>query len=108
MIIGTLTILQVGPGQGPPHNSPSAWPAAAAAADWQQGSPRTGSRRREAQGRGLQQRMEGPGREDDRCRPDCRGRGIRDSDSVRDFGGPGGPGRRPRPRAPGPAGTGTR
>ena len=60
MIIGTLTILQVGPKQGPPHNHPSAWPAAAAATDWQQGSPRTGSRR-EALGPGPPQRMEGPG-----------------------------------------------
>ena len=32
------------------------------------------------------------------CRSDCRGRGIRDSDSGRDFGGPG---KRPVPAATG-------
>ena len=68
LIIGTLTIFLVGSGHGPPHNRPgtgtdrpSAWPAATAAADWQQGSPRTGSRQQEAQGPGPPQRMEGPG-----------------------------------------------
>ena len=95
MIIGTLTILQVGPGQGPPHNRPSAWPAAAAAADWQQGSPRAAGGGRP---KGPGHRSEWRAREDDRCRLDCR-RGILDLDNVHDFGGPGGPGRRPSLRS---------
>ena len=98
-------ILQVGPGQAGARRTTVPVP----------GPPRrrplTGSRGRgrlERPGAAGGRRPKGPGRssewrarEDDRCRPDCRGRGIRDSDSVRDFGGPGGPGRHPRPRARG-------
>ena len=68
----------------------------------------TGSRGRGRERAAGGRRPKGPGRssewrarEDDRCRPDGRGRGIRDSDSVRDFGGPCRPWRRPRPRARG-------
>ena len=68
----------------------------------------TGSRGRGRERAAGGRRPKGPGRssewrarEDDRCRPDCRGRGIRDSDSVRDFGGPGA-----RAKAPGPGARG--
>ena len=101
---GRTTVLVLGP---PPPGGRAL--AAAVAENGRQASGGPGARGgdRCLGGRPL---PEGPGgrplplilprraREDDRCRSDCRGRGIRDSDSVRDFGGPGG---RPRPGARG-------